>query len=210
MKKLTLRFFAILLAIGVANSVAAAENKTVVFLGDSLTAGLGVEPDEAFPALVAAKIRAAGLPFEVENAGVSGDTSAGGLRRADWLLQKNIDVLVLELGANDGLRGLPVAELKTNLEAIIDKVLAKNPSAKIVVAGMRIPPNLGADYATRFAKTFEEVAAEKHAVLLPFLLQDVGGLRHLNQPDLIHPNASGHRIVAENLWRVLEPVLRQP
>ena len=124
--------------------------KSIVFLGDSLTAGLGVQPTEAFPALVAEKIKAAGLPYDVENAGLSGDTSAGGLRRIDWLLQRRIDLLVLELGGNDGLRGLDLKSMKTNLQAIIDKTKAKNPQAKIVLAGMQVPPNLGAEYATGF------------------------------------------------------------
>ncbi|MEY2528445.1 MAG: acyl-CoA thioesterase, partial [Verrucomicrobiota bacterium] len=129
-----------------------AAGKTVVFLGDSLTAGLGVQPAEAFPALLAEKIRAAGLPFEVQNAGLSGDTSAGGARRIDWLLQRRIDVLLVELGANDGLRGLELKSMKANLQAIIDKTKAKNPQVKIVLAGMQVPPNLGADYADGFQR----------------------------------------------------------
>ena len=187
---------------------AASRTKTVVFLGDSLTAGLGVQPSEAFPALIAAKIRAAGLPFEVENAGLSGDTSAGGLRRLEWLLQRPIDVLVIELGANDGLRGLAVNSLKENLQAIIDKAKAKNPAVKIVIAGMQMPPNLGGDYAAEFAKVYAEIAHTNNAALIPFLLEGVGGDRDLNQPDLIHPSAAGHRVVAEVVWRTLEPILR--
>lgn len=184
--------------------------KTVVFLGDSLTAGLGVPSAEAFPALIAEKIRAAGLPFEVENAGLSGDTSAGGLRRIDWLLQRRIDVLVVELGANDGLRGLDLKSMKANLQAIIDKTKAKNPQVKIVLAGMQVPPNLGAEYASGFEKVYAELARENNAVLIPFLLEGVGGHRELNQQDLIHPSAAGHRIVADLVWRTLEPILRQP
>lgn len=187
---------------------AASGTKTVVFLGDSLTAGLGVQSSEAFPALIARKIRSAGLPFEVENAGLSGDTSAGGLRRIEWLLQRPIDVLVIELGGNDGLRGLPVNSLKANLQAIIDKAKAKNPAVKIVIAGMRMPPNLGGDYAAEFARVYPEVARANNAVLIPFLLEGVGGDRDLNQPDMIHPSAAGHRIVAEVVWRTLEPILR--
>jgi len=187
----------------------AAAPKTVVFLGDSLTAGLGVQPSEAFPALIAEKIRAAGLPFEVENAGLSGDTSAGGLRRIDWLLQRRIDLLVLELGANDGLRGLDLKSLKANLQAIIDKAKAKNPKVKIVLAGMQVPPNLGADYASGFQRVFNELARENNAALIPFLLEGVGGQRELNQQDLIHPSAAGHRIIADLVWRTLEPILRQ-
>jgi acyl-CoA thioesterase-1 len=207
MGKIRFQFWAIALALGLLASTAAAE-KNVVFLGDSLSAGYGVEPEQSFPSLVAQKIRDANLPYAVENAGVSGDTTAGGLRRVDWLLQKNIDVLVLELGGNDGLRGLPVEAMKMNLQAIIAKVRAKNPEAKIVIAGMQIPPNLGADYSTRFRDAFQQLAAENHAALIPFLLERVGGLRNLNQPDMIHPNAAGHRIVAENVWRTLEPILR--
>src|SRR4051794_11579733 len=162
--------------------------KTIVFLGDSLTAGLGVQTSEAFPALVAEKIRAAGLPFEVQNAGLSGDTSAGGLRRIDWLLQRPIDILVLELGANDGLRGLDLKSMKANLQTIIDKVKAKNPSAKIVLAGMQVPPNLGQEYAAGFQRVFAELTHENNATLIPFLLEGVGGRRELNQADQIHPS----------------------
>jgi acyl-CoA thioesterase-1 len=187
----------------------ATRTKTLVFLGDSLTAGLGLQPSEAFPALVAEKVRAAGLPFEIQNAGLSGETSAGALRRVDWLLQRPIDVLVIELGGNDGLRGLPVKSLKANLQAIIDKAKVKNPTLKIVIAGMQIPPNLGADYAADFARVFAELARENNAGLIPFLLQGVGGDRDLNQQDMIHPTAAGHRIVADLVWRTLEPILRK-
>ena len=192
-----------------ATSAPATPGKTVVFLGDSLSAGLGVQPSEAFPALIADKIRAANLPFQVENAGLSGDTTAGGLRRIDWLLQRKIEVLVVELGGNDGLRGLPVANIKTNLQAIIAKAKAKNPDAKIVIAGMQIPPNLGAQYSSNFQSAFADLARENNATLIPFLLENVGGLRNLNQPDMIHPTAAGHRIVAETVWRTLEPILRR-
>ena len=187
----------------------ATPTKTLVFLGDSLTAGLGLQPSEAFPALIAEKIRAAGLPFQIENAGLSGDTSAGALRRIDWLLQRPINVLVIELGGNDGLRGLPIKSLKTNLQAIIDKVKAKNPTVKIVIAGMQIPPNLGAEYAANFERVYAELARENNAVLIPFLLEGVGGHRDLNQQDMIHPNAAGHRMVADLVWRTLEPILRK-
>src|SRR6266404_6243010 len=183
--------------------------KGVVFLGDSLTAGLGVMHTEAFPALVAEKIHAAGLPFTVENAGLSGDTSAGGLRRIDWLLQRRIDLLVLELGANDGLRGLDLKAMKANLQAIIDKTKAKNPQVKIVLAGMQVPPNLGAEYASGFERVFNELARENNAALIPFLLEGVGGHRDLNQQDLIHPSPAGHRIIADLVWRTLEPILRK-
>lgn len=184
--------------------------KNIVFLGDSLAAGLGVQPSEAFPALIEEKIRAAGLPFTVVNAGLSGDTSAGALRRIDWILQHPIDLLVIELGGNDGLRGLPVKSLKANLQAIIDKTKAKNSSAKVVIAGMQIPPNLGREYAGSFERVFAELAHENNATLIPFLLEGVGGERDLNQKDLIHPTAAGHRIIADVVWRTLEPLLREP
>lgn len=211
MGKLGIHCFALLLFV---TSVARAETqvaettKNIVFLGDSLSAGYGVEPNESFPALIAEKVRAANLPYHVENAGLSGDTSAGGLRRIDWLLQKPVDVLVLELGGNDGLRGLPVEAMKSNLQAIIDKVTAKNPQAKIVIAGMQIPPNLGPAYTEQFRRVYAELAERNHAALIAFLLENVGGIRNLNQSDMIHPNPHGHRIIAETVWRALEPILR--
>lgn len=180
---------------------------TILFLGDSLTAGLGVEPAQAYPVLIEEKIQEKHLPFEVINAGISGDTSAGGAARLDWILQKKIDVLVLALGANDGLRGLPVEEMKKNLQTIIDRVKAKNPAVQIVIAGMQIPPNLGADYSAAFRDAFAALARENHAALVPFLLEGVGGQIDLNQADQIHPTAAGHKVVAENVWRVLEPIL---
>ncbi|HEY2713441.1 MAG TPA: arylesterase [Chthoniobacterales bacterium] len=185
----------------------AAFGGTILFLGDSLTAGLGVDPKQAFPALIEEKIREKNLPYEVINAGVSGDTTAGGLARLDWVLQKKIDILVLALGANDGLRGLPVAQLKTNLQAIIDKVKAKNPAVKIVIAGMQMPPNLGGEYASEFRDAFPAIALANNATLVPFLLDGVGGHAELNQADQIHPTAAGHKVVAENVWRALEPLL---
>ena len=180
---------------------------TILFLGDSLTAGLGVQKEQAFPALVQEKIHAKNLPFEVINAGLSGDTTVGGLRRLDWILQRKIDVFVLALGANDGLRGLPVAAMKANLQAIIDQVKAKNPQVKIVVAGMQMPPNLGGEYATSFQAAFVELAQTNNAALIPFLLAGVGGHLELNQSDQIHPTPAGHRVIAENVWRILEPLL---
>jgi len=188
---------------------AADAKKTILFLGDSLTAGLGVQPEQAFPALIAEKIRALQLPFEVVNAGLSGETSAGGLRRIDWLLQRKIDVLVLALGANDGLRGLPVRELKANLQTIIDKTKARNPAVKIVIAGMQIPPDIGADYAAEFRAAFAGLAQKNDAALIPFLLDGVGGHPELNQADTIHPTAAGHKIIAETVWQTLEPLLRK-
>ena len=197
-------------ALCLATSIASAETapaKTIAFLGDSLSAGFGVKPSEAFPALIDGKIRAANLPYQVENAGVSGDTTAGGLRRIDWLLQRPIDVLVIELGANDGLRGLPVTAIKANLEKIIAKTRAKFPNVKVIIAGMQMPPNLGGDYATSFQKVFGDVAQANNATLIPFLLEGVGGMRELNQADQIHPTAAGHRVIADLLWKTLEPLL---
>ncbi|MEP6777057.1 MAG: arylesterase [Chthoniobacterales bacterium] len=187
----------------------AESERLIVFLGDSLSAGLGVESSEAFPALIAQRIRAGHLPFQVENAGVSGDTTAGGLRRIDWLLQRKIDVLVIELGANDGFRGLTLTEMKKNLQAIITKARTKNSGVKIVLAGMQIPPNLGADYATKFRQVYVEIAKENNATLIPFLLDGVGGHADLNQSDMIHPTAEGHRVVAGVVWKTLEPILRE-
>ena len=185
------------------------EPKRVVVLGDSLAAGLGVEPSEAFPALLQKMIEAEGWSDVVVNAGVSGDTSADGLNRINWLLRQKVDVLVLELGGNDGLRGLPVSATKTNLQAIIDRVKKKYPAAQIVIAGMQMPPNMGEDYTTAFKAIYPDLAAKNHAALVPFLLAGVGGIPALNQPDRIHPNAEGHRIVAENVWKELKPVLEK-
>jgi acyl-CoA thioesterase I len=183
--------------------------ETIVFLGDSLTAGYGVGKERAYPALIAQKIREANLPYDVVNAGVSGDTSADGLRRLDWLLQRKIDLLVIALGANDGLRGLPVTVLETNLQAIIDKAKAKNPQTRVVIAGMQMPPNLGADYGTKFQRVYAAVAQKNNAAFVPFLLTDVGGRRELNQADLIHPTEAGQKIIAETVWQTLRPLLEQ-
>jgi acyl-CoA thioesterase-1 len=179
----------------------------VVVLGDSLAAGLGVEDTEGFPTLLQEKIDAAGLKYRVVNAGVSGDTSADGLNRINWQLRRKIDVLVLELGGNDGLRGIPVPATRSNLQSIIDQVKQKYPQAQIVVAGMQMPPNMGEDYTKEFRKIFPELAEKNHAALIPFLLEGVGGKPKLNQPDQIHPTAEGHKIVAENVWKVLKPML---
>jgi acyl-CoA thioesterase-1 len=181
----------------------------VLFLGTSLTAGMGLELDEAYPALVQRKIDAAGLRFRVVNAGVSGETSAGGLRRIDWLLREPVAVLVLELGANDGLRGLDPQQMRQNLEEIIARTRATNPDVEIVVAGMEAPTNLGRRYTGAFRRVFGELAQEQDATLIPFLLDGVAAVPQLNQADGIHPTAEGQAIVAENVWRVLEPVLRE-
>jgi Lysophospholipase L1 and related esterases len=186
---------------------ASSNPKVILFFGDSLTAGYGLSPGEAFPALVEKKCVQNGTPCKVINAGLSGETSAGGLSRIDWVLRQPIDVFVLELGANDGLRGLPLDQTIKNLQAIIDKVKKKYPDVKIVVAGMLVPPNLGPDYTTNFRKIFPELAKKNDATLIPFLLQDVAGHEKLNLGDGIHPNQEGHRIVANNVYQVLSRLL---
>lgn len=181
----------------------------VVFFGDSITAGYGLRSrSEAFPALIQRKMDEAGLAFEVVNAGESGETTSGGLRRIDWITSRspNMAIFVLELGGNDGLRGIPTDLTKRNLSEIIDKVRAAQPGVSIILAGMQIPANLGGDYTRRFARVFPEVAEAKNVALIPFILEDVGGVRRLNQPDGIHPTAAGHEIIAETVWEVLEDV----
>jgi acyl-CoA thioesterase I len=182
---------------------------TVVILGDSLAAGLGVDFDQAFPALLQKRVNAAGWQDTVVNAGVSGDTSADGLARIDWLLRRKLDVLIVELGGNDGLRGLPVTVTRTNLQAILDRVRTKYPRAQFIIAGMQMPPNMGEDYTHAFRELFPELARRNQAALIPFLLAGVGGDPNLNQDDRIHPNAEGHRIVADNVWSILRPVLEK-
>ncbi len=182
--------------------------RTILFLGDSITAGYGVDPSEAYPAIIEDKIKAEGWPFKVINAGLSGDTSAGGLSRLDWLLRNRVDVLVLELGANDGLRGLPIENTRKNLQAIIDRTRQRYPQVKIIIAGMKMPPNWGEDYSHQFEKMFSDLAKKNKAALVPFVLEGVGGVAKLNQPDAIHPTAEGHKRVAANVWKVLEPVMK--
>ena len=187
---------------------AAATAKTIVVLGDSLAAGYGLDRTEAFPALLQRKINELGLKFQVVDAAVSGDTSAGGLRRLDWVLKRRVDVLVIELGGNDGLRGLSAADLKKNLQSIIERTRAKYPDVKIVLAGMKMPANFG-EYATQFEQVYSELAKEQKVSLVPFLLEGVGGRPALNLPDGIHPTAEGQKVLAENVWRVLKPVLEK-
>ncbi len=180
----------------------------VVFLGTSLTAGLGLDDSEGYPALIQEKIDSAGLAFRVINAGVSGETSAGGLRRLDWLLQQPLHVLVIELGANDALRGQELAATRANLQQIIDRTRSAYPAVQILIAGMQAPPNLGAKYTREFREMFPALARRNRAALIPFLLDGVAAVPALNQADGMHPNEEGERIVAENVWRVLEPILR--
>jgi len=187
-------------------AVAHAERVIVAF-GDSLTAGLGVTADAAYPALLEAHLRREGFDYRVVNAGVSGDTSAGGLRRVDWVLRARPEIVILALGANDGLRGLPVPALRDNLTAIVTRLRAGG--ARVVLAGMRMPPNYGEAYTKEFAAAFPTVARATSSTLLPFLLQGVAGEISLNQPDGIHPNAAGHAAIAELVWRALQPLLQR-
>ena len=176
-------------------------------LGDTIAAGYGVDPDEAYPAVLQRKIDAAKLPYTIVNAGLSGDTTAGGLRRIGWILKQPLDILVIELGGNDGLRGIPISETRTNLQEIIDRARAKYPKVKIIVAGMKMPSNMG-DYAAEFEKVFPEIAKKNKTLLVPFVLEGVGGKADLNQADRIHPTPAGHEIVAQNIWPVLQSLLK--
>jgi len=183
-------------------------DKILVVLGDSLSAGFGVDLSEAWPARIQEKIREAGLPWKLVNAGLSGDTSAGGLRRLDWILRRPVDALLLELGSNDGLRGLPLEATRTNLQTVIERTRAKYPKVRIVLAGMKMPENLGEAYTRQFETLYSDLAATNKVALIPFLLDGVGGRAELNLPDQIHPNVEGHRRVATNVWKVLQPVLQ--
>lgn len=181
--------------------------RTILFYGDSLTAGYGLSPEEAFPALIDQKLKKQGKNWKVINGGLSGETSAGGLARIDWMLRQPVDIFILELGGNDGLRGLPLEQTKSNLQGIIDKVKAKNPNVKIIVAGMMVPPNMGPEYSEQFKSVYPDLAKKNKATLIPFLLEGVGGIEKLNLADGIHPNPEGHKMVAETIWRVLTPML---
>ena len=189
-------------------TAAAPQPRNILFLGDSITAGYGLEPSQSYPALIQDKIDAKKWPFRTVNAGQSGDTSAGGLNRMDWLLRSRVDILVLELGGNDGLRGLPPETTRNNLQGIIERTRKKYPQARIILAGMKVPPNMGTDYAMKFATIYPELAKRNDTLLIPFILENVGGIRELNLPDGIHPTAKGQEIVAANVWKVLEPVLQ--
>jgi acyl-CoA thioesterase-1 len=179
----------------------------ILFVGTSLTAGLGLEPEDAYPALIARRIDSLGLPYRVDNAGSSGETSAGALRRIDWLVREPVDVLVLETGANDGLRGLAVDSMRANIQAIIDRVRTASPNVRILLVGMEAPPNLGTRYTSEFRKVFPEIAERNGATLLPFLLLGVAAVDSLNQGDGIHPNEAGSRHLAETVWAALLPLL---
>jgi acyl-CoA thioesterase-1 len=190
------------------NSTVSSRSKTILVFGDSLTAGYGLDDvNDSFPALIQTKIDSLSLSYTVINSGVSGETTAGGKSRINWVLNQKIDVFILELGANDGLRGVPLKETRKNLQAIIDAVLEKNAATKIILAGMQLPPNMGQDYITEFKTIFPELATKNELYLIPFLLKDVGGMPALNQADGIHPTVEGHKILAKNVWTVLEPII---
>ena len=181
--------------------------RTILFFGNSLTAGMGLEVEEAFPALIQKKLDSLSLEFSVINAGLSGETTASGKNRLSWVLKQKVDVFVLELGANDGLRGIPLSETRNNLQEMIDAVKNHNPEVKIVLAGMQIPPNMGPDYTNEFKMIFPDLAEKNDISLIPFLLKDVAGIPELNQQDGIHPTIEGQQIVAQNVWDVLVAIL---
>jgi|SRR5262249_2688211 len=183
--------------------------KRTLVLGDSLSAGFGLKSNQAWPALITDKLRAAGLNFEITNASQTGGTTAGGLERLPTHLKRKIDIFILELGINDAFRGVPIAQVRNNLQAIIDMVKARNPSVKIMIAGMRLPNYTEDDYVFAFGQLYADLTAKNNAALIPYLLEGVGGDPSLNQPDRIHPNAAGQKILAENVWRVLEPIARE-
>ncbi len=206
-KRKSQTWWAVLLVLWLASGLGAAETKTMIFFGDSLTAGYGVDPDEAYPALVQKKIDDARLPWRVVNAGLSGETTAGGLRRLDWVLRQRVDIFVLELGGNDGLRGISPANTRANLAAMIKRIRARHPDAKVILAGMQLPTNMGPEHTREFAAIYPEIAEAHGAVLIPFLLEGVGGVASLNLTDGIHPTPQGHEIVANTVWNILRPLL---
>ncbi|HLF34882.1 MAG TPA: arylesterase [Cyclobacteriaceae bacterium] len=179
----------------------------IICFGNSITSGLGVEPDEAYPALLESRIRNFGKDYSVVNAGLSGETSAGGLNRIEWILKQPCDIFILELGGNDGLRGLPPDQTLKNLQSIIDRVKLKYPDAEIVLAGMKVPPNMGEDYTASFNKIFPSLAKKNNLILIPFILEGVGGNPELNQADGIHPTAEGHRIICDLVFRYIREIL---
>ncbi|MDW7692052.1 arylesterase [Flammeovirgaceae bacterium SG7u.111] len=190
-------------------SASEAGKKRIVFFGNSLTAGYGLEPDQAFSALIQNKIDELGWEYEVVNAGLSGETTAGGTNRIEWVLKQPVDIFVLELGGNDALRGIDPESSQKNLQKIIDITKAKYPDVEIVLAGMMAPPNMGEDYGTKFQQIYPTLAEKNNIALIPFLLEDVGGESHLNLPDGIHPNVEGQKIVAETVWGILKPLLEE-
>ncbi|WP_232827412.1 arylesterase [Winogradskyella aurantiaca] len=184
------------------------DTKTILCFGDSITAGYGLDDiNDAYPAVIQSKIDSLQLDYQVVNSGLSGETSAGGLSRINWILNQDIDIFLLELGANDGLRGIPLSETRSNLENIIKAVQAKDANIIIVLAGMELPPNMGQDYISEFRTIFSDLAANYEFPFIPFILNGVGGIKELNQADGIHPTIAGHKIVADNVWQVLQPLL---
>jgi acyl-CoA thioesterase-1 len=186
---------------------AAEKKKTIIFFGNSITAGYRLQLSEAFPALIQQKIDSMNFPYKVVNAGISGETTAGGRIRIDQVLKQPVDIFMLELGANDGFRGMPVSETQDNLQAIIDRVKKKNPSAKIVIAGMQMPSYMGKKYTTEFKNIFPHLAQKNNIAIIPFILEGVGGRTDLNFEDGVHPTAAGHRIIAQNVWNILQELL---
>ena len=185
------------------------QSKVILFFGNSLTAGMGLDPNEAFPALIQDKIDSLQLSYKVVNAGLSGETTASGKNRLGWVLNADIEVFVLELGANDGLRGISLEETRGNLQEIIDVVQQKNPNTTIILAGMQIPPNMGQDYTREFKDIFPDLAKKNNIGLIPFLLEDVAGDPELNQPDGIHPTAEGQKIIANNIWPIIAKIITE-
>jgi acyl-CoA thioesterase-1 len=183
--------------------------KRVLVLGDSLSAGFGLKSSQAWPALITGKLRTAGMNFEITNASQTGGTTAGGLERLPAHIKRKIDIFILELGINDAFRGIPIAQVRNNLQTIIDMVKTKNPNAHVIIAGMQLPNYTEDDYVLAFGQLYADLAAKNNAALIPYLLEGVGGDPNLNQPDHIHPNAGGQKILAENVWRVLEPIARE-
>lgn len=181
--------------------------KNILMFGDSITAGYGLSEEQAYPALIQDKIDSLGLDHNVINAGLSGETTAGGARRVDWILQQEVDIFLLGLGGNDGLRGIDPSNTKKNLITIIEKVREKDSEIDVILAGMEAPPNLGQQYTSEFRNVFSEVASQKKVTFMPFLLEDVAGIDELNQPDGIHPTAEGQQIIADHIWTYLEPML---
>jgi acyl-CoA thioesterase I len=190
-------------------TIHASSTKTILVLGDSLSQGFGLAPTEAYPTLLSKKLRAAGLNFQVTNASAAGGTTEGGLERLPAHLKRQIDIFIVELGINDAFRGLPVNQIQTNLQQIIDKVKARNPRVRVVIAGMQLPNYAGDDYVSAFGRMFADLATKNGAALVPYLLQSVAGDPSMNQSDGIHPNAAGQKILAETVWHVLEPVARE-
>lgn len=202
-------FIAGLITMAITISTVAQEKKTILIFGDSITAGYGIDPGDAFPAILQQKIDSLGLHYLVINGGLSGETSAGGLRRINWVLQRKIDIILIELGGNDGLRGIDLISTKGNLQGIIDVARTKYPNMKLILAGMQVPPNLGIEYTRDFQLLYTELAEKNNITLIPTILNEVGGQDDLMQPDGIHPNVAGHKVVAETVWKFLKPIILQ-